>query len=196
MAVKNLFNETELLDKIAKGDQRAFKIIYERYHQKIYIFSLWYLKSELDAEEVVQEIFLKLWLLGEEIAQIRNLEIYLRTLTRNRSLDGLRRKALELKAEKKRDSDWQEGHNDTEEQILLNDTKRVLQEAIDQLPKQQKLVYQLCSQDGLKNDEVAKQLNLSPLTVRTHMKLAQRFLRNYVVAHTEVAALLIILKIF
>src|SRR5690606_10084498 len=145
--------------------------------------------------EVVQEIFLKLWQLGTDAAKINNLESFLRTLTRNHSLDMLRKRASEAKADTVLAINWQENHNDTEEQILLNDTKKVLQEAIDLLPKQQRLVYELCGQQGLKNDEVAEQLNLSPLTVRTHMKLALKFLRTYMVRNTDVAVVLIIFKL-
>ncbi len=195
MAINTLNTDSKLLGRMGVGDQDAFKIIYNSFHERVYTFSLWYLKSEVEAEEVVQEIFLKLWQLGTDAAKINNLESFLRTLTRNHSLDMLRKRASEAKADTALAVNWQENHNDTEEQILLNDTKKVLQEAIDLLPKQQRLVYELCGQQGLKNDEVAEQLNLSPLTVRTHMKLALKFLRTYMVRNTDVAVAFIIFKL-
>lgn len=196
MTINTLNTDSKLLDRMGVGDQDAFVIIYNRFHERVYTFSLWYLKSEVEAEEVVQEVFLKLWQLGTEAAKINNLESFLRTLTRNRSLDMLRKRASEAKADAVLAINWQENHNDTEEQILLNDTEKVLQQAIDLLPKQQRLVYELCGQQGLKNDEVAEQLNLSPLTVRTHMKLALKFLRTYMVRNTDLAVALIILRLF
>lgn len=196
MDIENLDIEAELLGKIATGDQDAFKLIYNQYHQSVYTFSIWYLKSEVDAEEMTQEVFLKLWQLGPEAINIQNLNSYLKILTRNRSLDMLRKRSREAKADLNIAVNWQENHNETEEQILLNDTKKVLNEAIDLLPQQQKLVYQLCRQQGLKNDEVARQLNLSPLTVRTHMKLALKFLRSYIVQNTDIAITIIILRLF
>lgn len=196
MVIKNLKTENELLRQTEAGKQEAFKVIYNKYHQRVYTFSLWYLKSEVDAEEVVQEIFLKLWQLRTESVEIDNLDGFLKTLTRNRSLDILRKRAREAKADAALAVNWRENHNDTEEQILLNDTKKVLKEAIDLLPRQQRVVYQLCSEQGLKNDEVAQQLNLSPLTVRTHMKLALKFLRSYVVKKSDLPIALIILKLF
>lgn len=196
VAIKTLENERELLRSIGARDQDAFRLIYNQFHESVYTFSLWYLKYEVEAEEVTQEIFLKLWQLGAEATNIENLDGFLKTLTRNRSLDVLRQRARETRADVALAVDWQESHNDTEEQILLNDTKKVLQEGIDLLPQQQKLVYQLCRQQGLKNDEVAEQLNLSPLTVRTHMKLALKFLRTYVVRNTDIAVAIIILNLF
>ncbi len=183
--------EKELLSKIAAQDELAFAIIYERYVKKIYTFSFRLLKSKELAEEVVQESFLKVWLLGEALTGIVNIEAYLMTLSRNKSLDILRQQVRERHS----DSSWNEGHNETEETILLNDTRKLLQTAIDLLPPQQKQVYQLCQQEGLKYEEAAATLNLSPLTVKKHMQLALRFVRNHVSNHSKIAIALILLKI-
>ncbi len=185
-----------LLSKVAEGDQQAFRIIYEKYSRRVYLFSMSILNSEPHAEEVMQEAMLKIWLMAAELNKIENLEAYLRRLTRNRSLNVLSRMELEFKTNVERGHSWEDIDNATEEEILLNDTRKVIQAGIDALPPQQKKVYQLCQQEGLKYDEIAQQLNLSPSTVQTHMKLAVKFLRNYVRNHTDLAALLIIFKIF
>ncbi|MEO6521793.1 MAG: RNA polymerase sigma-70 factor [Mucilaginibacter sp.] len=196
MTITPLYNEQDLLFKIAEGDPNAFRIIFNKYHNKIYTFSLRILQSDIVAEEVVQETMLKLWKMGPTLTTINNLDSYLKTLARNLSIDMLRHRELAYKVEKDLGADWIEGHNETEEQVLLNDTRKVLQAGIELLPDQQKLVYKFCHQDGLKYDEVAEKLKLSPHTVRSYMKLALRFLRNYVSSHTDVAAILIIFKLF
>ena len=68
--------------------------------------------------------------------------------------------------------------------------------AIAQLPAQQREVYQLCHQQGLKYEEVAEKLGLAPSTVATHMKLALKSLRNYLQKHINIYALLVIFKLF
>jgi len=181
---------------VAGGDQRAFRVLYDFYYDKIYAFALYLLKSDLLAEEVVQETFLKLWKKGDDLNQIMNVESFLIAVTRNRSLDILRRSKLEIKTNQKRAIVWSEGHNDTEESIILNDTRRILQSAIDLLPPQQKLVYQLCQQEGLKYEEAADKLSLSTLTVQSYMKLALRNVRRYMVKHADLAAVIIVLKYF
>lgn len=196
MVINALNDENELLRNIAAGNQSAFRVIYDRFRKKIYTFSLKMLKSELLAEEVVQEAFLKVWQLGDDITKITHLEAYLVILARNRSLDMLRRLELENKVERATAHNWQEGHNETEEQILLNDTRQILLAGIECLPPQQKLVYQLCHQEGLKYEEAAQRLNLSPLTVKKHMQLALQFLRNYIAKHTDIAVAVIILRLF
>ncbi len=188
-------NESELLAKIAKGDERAFKIIFDTYHHKIFLYALRYMKSEPEAEEVAQEVFLKLWMRDPNALPLKSLDGYFHTLVRNRSLDILRRKALENHIDLERAVNWEEAHNDTQELIMLNDTRKILEEGINLLSPQQKLVYQLCHQEGLKYTEAAQALHLSPGTVHTHMKLALKFLRNYLQQRTDIAAFIVIFRL-
>lgn len=196
MPVISILNEDELLSKAAGGDHHAFRILYDRYYNKIYAFTLHLLKTDQLAEDVTQETFLKLWKEGYALTQIRNLEGFLVTIARNRSLDLLRRTKLQVRTDLYHATNWKDVHNDTEESIILNDAKRVLEKAIDRLPPQQKLVYQLCHQDGLKYEEAAVKLNLSVLTVQSYMKLALRSVRKYMADHTDIAIFFIILKLF
>ena len=195
MSLKPLYNDVELLQKIAHGDQRAFRTIYDRYSRKVYIFALRILNSESLAEEVMQETMLKLWQMGSDLETIHQLEPYLHTVSRNYCYNIFRRQKLEFKFDAELSKDWAETHNETEESILLNDTRKVLQDGIALLPQQQRLVYQLCHQEGLKYEEAAERLNLSAHTVQSYMKLALRSLRSYVSQHTDVAAILIIFKL-
>ena len=196
MALNPLIDEIGLLHKIAEGDERAFAQVYDFHYHKIYTFAFYVLKSDVQAEEVAQETFLKLWKQGHQLKDIRNLEGFLISVSRNRALDILRRKKLEIRTSQLRDKDWEEIHNETEERILLNDTHKIIQKAIDLLPAQQKQVYQLCHQEGLKYEKVAEKLNLSVLTVQSYMKLALKNLRKQLGDHPDLAALLIILKLF
>ncbi len=195
MVISPSNNESDLLAKIAKGDERAFKTIFEAYQQKIFLYAIRYVKSELEAEEITQEVFLKLWMRNPSSPPINNLDAYFHILVRNRSLDILRRKALENHTDLEQAVNWDEAHDDTRELIILKDTKKILEEGINLLTPQQQQVYRLCHQDGLKYAEVAKALNLSPGTVHTHMKHALKFLRNYLQQHTDIAAFVVIFKL-
>ncbi|SMD17030.1 RNA polymerase sigma factor [Pedobacter nyackensis] len=192
---ENVVTECTLLAKVADGDHQAFRNIYQKYYNKVYTFSIRILHSQLLAEEVVQESMLKLWLMGPGVININNLDSYLKRIARNCAIDLLKRKELELKTDGKLGNTWEESHNETEEQILLNDVRKILNDGVSLLPQQQKLVYQLCHLEGLKYEEAANRLNLSVLTVQSYMKLALRFLRNYIKAHTDITVLLIIFKL-
>ena len=195
MAYSTLSDEHELLASIAEGNQLAFKKIYDTYFSRTYGFAWHVLHSKQHAEEVVQEVMLTLWQSGTKATEIYNLEGYLKTLAKRRAIDVLRRMQLERKAEIHMRQDWQEEHQETEEAIMLSETRKILEEGIRLLPHQQRMVYQLCHQEGLKYEQAAERLNIAPATVHTHMKQALKFLRQYMQEHTDVAILLIIFKL-
>lgn len=195
MAAKSFSGESELLFKISKRDQQAFAILFERYNSKIYTFCVRQLKVAANAEEVLQEVFLKVWLMEHELLKVNNISAYLQTIARNRCIDYLR--MLEREGRLYGDSEAKalESHNETEETILLADAHNLLRAGIDHLPPQQKLVYELCHQQGLKYEEAALQLQLSPLTVKNHMQAALKFLRAYMSKNSALPIALILLKI-
>ncbi|TJZ60021.1 RNA polymerase sigma-70 factor [Sphingobacterium olei] len=191
-----LANEELLLAQIAKGDVKAFGLVYDHYYSRIYTFVLRLMKSDVLAEEVTQETFLKFWRQGYKLKNVKSLEGFLVTISRNRTLDLLRKAKLEIKAARHYHEDWSEANNETEESLILKETQQIIQEAIELLPRQQKQVYELCHQEGLKYEEVAKRLNLSVLTVQSYMKLALKNLRKQLANRTDLMVLLTIFKLF
>lgn len=184
-------NEEAPLESISCGDENEFRQLFNSYRGKVYGYALKILKSETEAEDVLQDVFLKLWLHGR-VGELENFEGYLKTMTRNHVFKVLRRQNLKFATDSQLKIKWSEAHNETEESLLLNDSQLIINEAIDQLPLRQKLVYKLCKNDGLKYEAAAKVLSISPLTVKTHMQQSLRFLRNYLSKHTDTATTLLI----
>lgn len=178
-------DENLLLSKISTGDELAFRFLFDRYRKLVYTYALKIIKIDVLAEEILHDVFLKIWL-HDDLKNIENVEHYLKTITRNLTLNILRRVNLEAVTNMQMGVNWQEGHSDTENQVLLNDSIQTLNQAINLLTPQQKLVYKLCKQDGLKYAQVAEQLSISPLTVKTHMQQILRFLRAYLKQHGSV----------
>jgi RNA polymerase sigma-70 factor (family 1) len=195
MANNSLLNEQELLAQIVEGNQLAFKKIYDAYFSRTYTFAFHVLHSRELAQEVVQEVMLKIWQMGEELTSVRDLEAFLKTLAKRKAIDALRKQEMDRRVSIAAGGNWQEGHEETEEGILLNETRKILERGIEALPAQQRLVYRLCHQQGLKHEEVAEQLNISPGTVHRHMTLALAFLRTYLKDHTDLAVMAIILRL-
>lgn len=196
MTIKTLPDELGLLAEIAEGNQMAFKKVYDTYFSRTCTFAFHVLHSKELAQEVVQEVMLRIWQMGNELLEVRDLEGYLKILAKRKAIDLLRRQIADRKTISVSQQNWQEGHVDTEEAIILNETRQILEAGINKLPAQQKLVYQLCHQQGMKYEEAARQLNISPATVHSHMKLALKFLRLHLKDHTDIAILLIIFKLF
>lgn len=195
MAIYPLLNERELLSGIAERDPYAFKVVYEHYYEPIFKFAFRLLKSEALAEEVIQESMLSIWLMGPKLNTISNFEAFIRTIARRRAIDLLRinEQALSIDKDFLSDPLYYESTND--EAALLESARLALEQGIELLPEQQRLVYKLCYQQGLKYQEVADRLGLSHGTVQTHMKLALKFLRGYLREHAQVAALVVIFKL-
>lgn len=191
----NLIDEKELLLLVSAGNEKAFSQLFHQYSPKVYAYALKLVKSDTLAEEIVQEVFVKIWNLEAQLGEIENLDAYLRVITRNHTLKLLRRMALEMKTSEMMAKDYDDSHNETEEYIIFKESAQILTEAIEKLPPQQKLVYQLCHQEGLKYEEAAERLNLSKLTVKTHMQHALRFLRLYIANHTDIATLVIVMTL-
>jgi RNA polymerase sigma-70 factor (family 1) len=182
-------DEEVLLAAIARGDHHAFRKLFDRYHHKVYSYSIRFLRSEVLAEEIVQEVFINIWLGRTKITQINNFGGYLRVITKNLTLNTLKKIALDFKLSNAQINNWTEVDNDTEHNIQLKETRALLSEAILKLPKQQRLIYQMCHIDGLKQKEAAEQLNISPLTVKAHLRDATKTIRNIMGDRAELSVL-------
>lgn len=186
--------ERLLLEKISMGDEASFRIIFDKYRRQIYTYALKIAKSESNAEEILHDVFIKVWE-HKNPAEIENLGFYLKTLTKHITFNVLRRAKLEIRVNNELTQNWAEIHNDTENMISANDSAKILHKGINLLPPQQKLVYTLCREEGLKYAQVAERLSLSPLTVKTHMQQALRFLRNYITKYSDISLFMILMQI-
>ncbi|MGC4037059.1 MAG: RNA polymerase sigma-70 factor [Chitinophagaceae bacterium] len=156
-----------------------FTSLFYTYNDRLFGYILAITHSRYTAEEITQEIFLKLWLARHELHLIENSESYLFTIARNKTLNHLRkaqydeRLLLDLKGLMKQSS------NDVEEQVSLSDSDKLLHEAITMLSPQRQLVYKLSRFEGLNHQEIAKKMRLSRNTVKNHLVQALRFIRSY-----------------
>lgn len=196
MASVPLYSETELLAKIAAGEEHAFSILYNQYYQKTYKFAYSLLLDDSAAQEIIQESMLYIWQHSYKLTEVQNFEAYLKTIAKHKAIAVFRSKQVKQKAAKILAGAYSETHNETEVTRILKETREILKKAIRQLPKQQQQVYRLCREQGMKYEEAAELPNLSHGTVQTHMKLALKHLREQVGKHTDITVLLIILKLF
>ncbi|SDL54941.1 RNA polymerase sigma-70 factor, ECF subfamily [Pedobacter sp. ok626] len=170
-------DDRSLLASVSAGDQLAFRSLFDAYRNKVFTYAVRYLKSREQAEEIVQNVFLKLWLKREGLTEIVNFGGYLRTITNNATLDALKKRASEYRHQNESLQEWSDLDNTTEDAIFSKDAKSYISLALEKLPKQQRLVYQMCQIDGLKQKEVAEKLNISPLTVKVHLREATKGLK-------------------
>ncbi|WP_300598910.1 sigma-70 family RNA polymerase sigma factor [Niabella sp.] len=181
----------ELLKLVAAGDEKSFRVLFENYKRRFYAVALKMTVSEVIAEEMVQDIFIKIWQKRAELTQIENLDAYFfttlyRQVYKHYKKLALDRKLLKLIAESP------SFHNITEETLLLRESERLINEAVTKLPQQQQKVFTLSRQDGFSREQIAEKLHISPNTVRNHLADATKFIRAYL----DKAALVYMLLIF
>lgn len=181
-----------LLKKVVQGDENAFSQLFKAYYNLLGDFIMRITESESLTEDIVQDVFLKIWINRSLLAEIDCFKAYLLVVARNHAFNCLKQLARE-KIQKK---EWvnavlYHASNHVEKTETI-DTGNLIDEAVELLPPQQKKVYTLSRRDGMKQMEIARELNVSLETVKKHMVLALRFLKNYLRTHVGVFILLMI----
>lgn len=184
---------------LATGSEYAFAKIFERYHGRIYAAAFRILKSREFAEEVVQEVFLKVWSRRIAFADVKNLEAFLVTCGRNLTIELFRRRNREVERAYKYASRQQSSENTTESVIIEGELEQLLQQAISRLTPRERTAYELSRVEGLSHRDIAAKLNISANRVNNLIKAATKSIREDLKPHigfTLIPLLLQILKDF
>jgi RNA polymerase sigma-70 factor (ECF subfamily) len=193
VAMDKTFREKEWLRQVAEGDESAFKALFDAYWDHIYTVAYCLTKSVLPAEDMVQEIFLKIWLGREQLKAIEQFENYLFIVARNHIYTALKKEHLEHRL-RQPVLDWLEGQRDTpEQQLLFKESHQLVQQAISRLTPQQQLIYRMTREQGLSHDQVAARLNISANTVRNHIVNSLKIIREYLRDHASPIVLILAL---
>lgn len=172
-------NEYELLKRLQSGDQLAFESLYQNYSREIYSKLVKMVKNVTLAEELTQDVFVKVWNKREVITIDQPFRYYLLTLTNNIVNDFYRKAARDRKLQDEIIAASTELYNPTEEQIYYKESRELMDQAIDSLPSQQKLVFQMCKIEGKSYDEVSKLLGISTSTISNHIVKATKSIKTY-----------------
>jgi RNA polymerase sigma-70 factor (ECF subfamily) len=186
-------SDTVLTGEIKKGNTRAFKKLYDRYHAQLYYLAKNYLKDQSLAEDAVQDVFLKLWDKRQSLDPSYSIERFLFTMLKNHLLNMIRDEDSRQKVikEVKRRVQNREPVNSTEEEIFASEYKNILQEAIVKLSPAKREVFELRSVEGLSNVEIADKKGVSRNTVKTQYYLGSKFIRDYLKKHAGILLLIL-----
>jgi RNA polymerase sigma-70 factor (family 1) len=166
-----------LLHRIAAGDEQSFRSLFDLYKNRFYLVALKMTRSETVAEELVQEIFFKIWRNRGSLVNIENADAYLFTIAYREIYRYFKKLALEKKMQDVL-STSPVLENVTDETVLAQERERLLNEAVSKLPSQQQRVFKLARQDGLTRQQIANQLQISPNTVRNHLADAIKSIKS------------------
>ena len=172
-------SESELLALVKEGDESAFEAAYTRFRPLVLRYALRICKSNEAAEEIVQNVMLKMWLGREKLDPELNFKGWIARVSANESFDFLKKLAKEKALSEKVWLQMQAEPASAEDEYVLKDYLKIVEEAVRALPPQQQRVYRLSREQYLTYDQIAEQLNISSNTVRNHMAGALDNIRKY-----------------
>lgn len=172
--------EKNILLSIAQGNVDAFKLVYKTLYQKVYSFAFHLTHHEETAEDITQDVFVKIWNCRQELDEIENFGAWLTVVVRNTSYNALKRMAAENIVFKKMLDKQKVPAESMEDVMNSKELESLIFKAVQRLPPQQRKIFLLSRMQGLKHSEIAQKLGISVFTVKNHIKAALRFLKSNV----------------
>lgn len=172
-------DDTELIEKVADGDERAFLALYDRYASRVHALTLRILHDRMLAEEATQDTFLKVWSRARQyLAERGSLLVWLLTIARRTALDRLRLEGRRPMLSNSEDPDiaWESVAN--EDSLTSEARWRSMYFAVQSLPEEQRQVIELAYYQGMSQSEIAEVLGWPLGTVKSHIRKAMESLRH------------------
>lgn len=188
---QQLYEETKLILLLAEDSEYAFQLIYDRYRNRVYQVAIRYLKSPIYAQEVVQDVFLKLWLERKKFNKDQPLEAWIYSVAKNNLLNRIKKIANNWKAIGKLKLSLSKFVDNADYKIKDAQYNLLLKNALEGLSKQQQKVFILARQEKLTYLQISEQMGISQTTVKTHMVRAMEHIKNYFSAKGEPLLLLL-----
>jgi RNA polymerase sigma-70 factor (family 1) len=194
LAQNDLHIEKELLIQISEGNEKAFSTLFSVYYEQLFNYIYGFIKSRQITEELVMDVFLKIWQGRDIIPEIVKFDAFLFRVAHNKSIDFLRSVAKDPKFEVLLWDKIQLADNIlADSSTLIHEYEAKLRESISILSPQQKKIYQLSREQDMTHDQIAAYLKLSKHTINNHIVEAQRFIRTYLSKNCDIAPLIILM---
>lgn len=172
-------SEKEMLLRLRSGDGLALDYFYQRYSFRIYHKLIRLVKIEVIAEELLQDVFVKIWEKRHLIDPQQPFRSYLFAIARNGVVDFYRRLARDKKLEEEVKAISSEGYEHIEEHIFMCETRDLIHQAIEKLPAQQKRIFTLCKLEGKSYKDVGALLGISTSTVNNQLVQATKRMKDH-----------------
>ena len=177
------YSDSHVLQRIVAGDETAFRALYENNFDRIAKFTFKMCKSEAVTEEIVQDVFLKLWSNRENIGHVNDIEAYLFSIARNKTIDFLRRLAKETNIIQTLSTQQTEIHNVVDEKLNEDSLLILIEGALSCLSPQKRKIFEMSKIQGFSHDEIAETLQLSKSTVKNHLSETLKYLKKYILSN-------------
>lgn len=194
MKTSSPYNDHELLQQIAEGNEHAFQTLFKNHRGRLYQYILGIVKSKEIAEELVLDVFMKIWTGRDVIIQIENFEAFLFRVACNKSIDFIRKvskspKIIDILGESIQFAD----NGNPETQLIHREYEKALRDAIDLLPPKRQEIYRMSREEGLSHADIAEKLSIAKSTVANQIVDAQLFIKSFLLNNLNLGIILSIL---
>lgn len=186
MGTPKIYDEGAVLLRLKAGDADAYMQVYNQYAAPIYIYILRFVKIPSVAEDVLQDVFMKIWEVRERIDPEGSFQAYLYRISRNSVFKLMKKVAADEVLRLRIMQQLQQNTQDAELQVLWKQYEELLNEAINQLPPQRQKVFRLCREEGKTYEEAAAELGISRNTVKEHMVYSMKSIKDYFSRHQDI----------
>lgn len=178
MSVYTSYSDGELVALLQKNDDRAFREIYERYWDRLMARAMMQLRSAEDAEELLQDIFVKLWKRRESLQLKHSFHTYIAAVLKYEIIRRLADNKIKRSTSANEIIHTELPDHSTQQWLDYKDLKEQLEASVEALPGQCQLVFRLSREQGLSEKEIAATLQIKPKTVQNHMNRAIKKLKH------------------
>ena len=193
METLDTYTDKELFARISEGNEKAFGEIFYRYTAKISPFLTNFLHGDLWTEEIIQDVFMKLWQKRERLTEVEHPAAYIYQIASNRALDYIKKNGRDIKLQYYlAQNQPATAVNQTESDVNYRLADALIKEAIHSLPPQRRKVYEMAREQGLSHDEISEILGISRHTVRNQVAEALQEIRLYLTEKGAFGAILLL----
>jgi len=180
-----------LILQLQQGSDQAFTLLYDKYSKQLYRNILRLTKDENIAEELLQDLFLKIWESRENINPEKSFKSFLYKVAENLVYAHFRKIAKDNRLIAKLVIAYVDVDINAEDVIISKENQNLLNKAIENLPPQRKQVYMLCKLEGKTYEEVSNELGISTSTIRNQIVKANKAVRQYFISNQDIAIIVI-----
>jgi RNA polymerase sigma-70 factor (ECF subfamily) len=179
------YSEHELVTLLKSGSEPAFKELFVRFEQKLYHYTLKFTRSKEATEEILQDIFIKLWEYRENLDTTLSFNALMFRIAKNNILNYLRNESRQMSMRKEYSFSMEAMRNSTEEKIFFEEYIRMTDRAIDNLPAQRRSIFKMSRYEGKSYEEIAGVLGISKDTVRLQIIKSLKSLKKSMVTYVD-----------
>lgn len=185
-------NDRLLVELLIRGNEKAFHALYQKYHRGLHAFALGLVKSKEMADEILQEVFMSVWVNCEILNPDRSFKSYIFAIAKNKSLNFLQKAATSNKLRDEIFYKSQLARNDVEDYLINAEYAELREKAIGNLPAKRQLIFKMSREKGMSYDDISRELGISISTVKNQMSKALSDIKEYLNTHPDISLCVLI----